>query len=100
MRIESTPTAVRAFAAASARDSGQRAVRGTIGGGRPIVRTRPFIADLHASRRAAAFSAFRVRLLQAGNAVRAAIAATARKLPTVLDAMLEAGPGYRTALLE
>jgi transposase len=78
-----------------ARDSGKRAGRRTIGGGRPVVRTMLYIAGLHASRRDAVFRAFRTRLEAAGKPVKAAITATARKLLTVLDAMLASHTDYQ-----
>jgi transposase len=81
-----------------ARDSGKRAGRRTIGGGRPIVRTMLYIAGLHASRRDTAFRDFRLRLEAAGKPVKAAITATARKLLTVLNAMLAAGTDYRPVI--
>jgi transposase len=80
-----------------ARDSGKRIGRRTIGGGRPIVRTMLYIAALHASRRSVAFKAFRNRLETAGKPVKAAITATARKLLSVLNAMLAKGADYRDA---
>ena len=78
-----------------ARDSGKRVGRRTIGGGRPVVRTMLYIAGLHASRRDAVFRAFRTRLEAAGKPVKAAITATARKLLTVLNAMLASQTDYQ-----
>lgn len=78
-----------------ARDSGKRTGRRRIGGGRPIVRTMLYIAALHASRRCDTFKAFRNRLESSGKPVKAAITATARKLLTVLNAMLAAGADFR-----
>ena len=78
-----------------ARDSGKRAGRRRIGGGRPIVRTMLYIAALHASRRCHTFRAFRSRLESSGKPVKAAITATARKLLTVLNAMLAADADFR-----
>jgi transposase len=80
-----------------ARDSGKRIGRRTIGGGRPVVRTMLYIAALHASRRSVVFKAFRNRLEVAGKPVKAAITATARKLLSVLNAMLAKGADYRDA---
>jgi transposase len=80
-----------------ARDSGKRYGRRTIGGGRPVVRTMLYIAALHASRRCPVFRAFRSRLAVAGKPVKAAITATARKLLSVVNAMLATGVDYRTA---
>ena len=78
-----------------ARDSGKRVGRRTIGGGRPVVRTMLYIAGLHASRRDAVFRAFRTRLEAAGKPVKATITATARKLLTVLNAMLASHTDYQ-----
>ena len=94
-RLDRRSIAALAGLAPIARDSGKRAGRRTIGGGRPIVRTMLFIAGLHASRRDATFRDFRMRLEAAGKPVKAAITATARKLLTVLNAMLAAGTDYR-----
>ena len=71
-----------------ARDSGQRAGRRIIGGGRPNVRTMLYLAALHASRHSLAFGHFRRRLEAAGKPVKAALTATARKLLTVLNTMI------------
>jgi transposase len=54
-----------------------------------------YVVALHASRRSQAFAAFRSRQLAACKRVEAAIAATARKLLDVLDAMLTTGTEYR-----
>lgn len=78
-----------------ARDSGKRSGRRIIGGGRPVVRTLLYIAALHASRRCPVFMAFRSRLIAAGKPVKAAITATARKLLSVVNAMLANGVDYR-----
>lgn len=78
-----------------ARDSGKRAGRRTIGGGRPVVRSMLYIAALHASRRCAPFKTFRYRLEAAGKPAKAAITATARKLLGVLNAMLATGTDYQ-----
>ena len=87
--------AAHAGLAPIARDSGKRAGRRRIGGGRPIVRTMLYIAALHASRRCDTFKAFRNRLESSGKPVKAAITATARKLLTVLNAMLAASADFR-----
>lgn len=78
-----------------ARDSGQRAGRRSIGGGRPVVRTMLYIAALHASRCDPAVGAFRRRLQGAGKPAKAALVATARKLLIALNAMLAAGTDFR-----
>ena len=97
-RLDRRSIAALAGLAPIARDSGKRAGRRTIGGGRPIVRTMLYIAGLHASRRDTAFRDFRLRLEAAGKPVKAAITATARKLLTVLNAMLAAGTDYRPVI--
>jgi transposase len=62
-----------------------------------VVRTLLYIAALRASRRCHVFMAFRSRLSAAGKPVKAAITATARKLLTVVNAMLATGVDYRSA---
>jgi transposase len=80
-----------------AHDSGKRSGHRKIGGGRPVVRTLLYIAALHASRRAPDFKAFRMRLEQAGKPAKSTITATARKLLSVLNAMLATNTDYRSA---
>lgn len=94
-RLDRRRIAALAGLAPIARDSGKRAGRRAIGGGRPVVRTMLYIAALHASRRCAVFRAFRNRLENAGKPVKAAITATARKLLAVLNAMLATDTDYR-----
>ncbi len=96
-RLDRRHIAALAGLAPIARDSGKRAGRRTIGGGRPIVRTMLYIAALHASRRCPAFKEFRSRLENNGKPVKAAIIATARKLLAVLNAMLATGTDYSRA---
>jgi transposase len=96
-RLDRRRIAALAGLAPIARDSGKRAGRRTIGGGRPVVRTMLYIAALHASRRCAVFKAFRHRLESVGKPTKAAITATARKLLGVLNAMLATGTDYRHA---
>jgi transposase len=76
-------------------DSGKRLGRRAIGGGRSVVRTMLYIAALHASRRCPVFAAYRSRLAATGKPVKVAITATARKLLTVLNAMLSTGTDFR-----
>lgn len=78
-----------------ARDSGKRQAARTIWGGRPVVRALLYVAALQASRRDPTFKAFRTRLQGAGKPLRAALVATARKLVTVLNAMLAKAADYR-----
>lgn len=94
-QIDRRRIAALAGLAPIARDSGTRSGRRTIGGGRPIVRTALYIAALHASRHCPHLAAFRARLQAAGKPVKAAIIATARKLLTILNAMIATKSDYR-----
>lgn len=76
-RLDRRRIAALAGLAPISRDSGKRAGRRTIGGGRRNVRTMLYIAALHASRRSPVFKAFRDRLQNAGKPVKAAIRAMA-----------------------
>ena len=75
-------------------DTGHRRGRRAIGGGRPIPRSLLYIAALHASRRDPGFAAFRARMQAKGLTVKQALVATARKLLTVLNAMLKSGTDF------
>jgi transposase len=70
------------------RQSGQWRGRSMIGGGRKTVRCALFMAAMVAGRFNPVFKAFRSRLLAAGKPKIVAIIAVARKLLTVLNAML------------
>ena len=70
------------------RQSGQWKGRSMIGGGRTQVRTVLFMAGLVASRHNPVLRAFRDRLVQAGKPKIVAIIAVARKLLTILNAIL------------
>ena len=72
-RLNRRKIAALAGLAPIARDSGRRAGRRTIGGGRPSVRTMLFIAALHGWHHDAGLKAFRQRLERAGKPVKAAI---------------------------
>jgi transposase len=75
-------------------DSGHRRGRRAIGGGRAVPRSLLYVAALHASRRDPGFRAFRVRMQAGGLTVKQALVATARKLLTVLNAMLRTGTDF------
>lgn len=75
-------------------DTGTRRGRRAIGGGRPIPRSLLYIAALHASRHDPGFGAFRARMQAKGLTVKQALVATARKLLTVLNAMLKSGTDF------
>jgi transposase len=67
-----------------------------INGGRPVVRSMLYLAALQASRRHPVFMAFRVRLQDQGRPPKAAIIAAARKLLTILNAMLRSQTDFAT----
>ena len=96
-QIDRRSIAALAGLAPIARDSGRRSGPRSIGGGRPIVRTILYLAALQASRRSPEFVHFRERLQAAGNSVKAAIIATARKLVVTLNVMPASGTDYRPA---
>jgi transposase len=70
------------------RQSGQWRGRSMIGGGRASVRTALYMAALSAARYNPPLAAFRQRLLAAGKPKKAALVAVARKLLTIINAML------------
>jgi Transposase and inactivated derivatives len=69
-------------------DSGERRGRRSIRGGRARVRTALYLAAFVAARRASRFKAFFDALRSAGKPVKLALVATARKLLTILNAIL------------
>ena len=69
-------------------DSGTHRGKRKIGGGRKRVRDALYMAALNAVRRAYPFKAFYARLRQAGKPAKLALIAVARKLLTVLNAMI------------
>ena len=83
--------------APQADDSGRRQGKRRVYGGRPQLRRALFIAALSAARCDPRFRAFRARLVEAGKPKKAAILAVARKLLTVLNAMIRDGAEYRSA---
>jgi len=70
------------------RQSGQWKGKSAIGGGRPTVRACLFMAALVAARCNPVLRAFRQRLIEAGKPKLVAVIAVARKLLTILNAML------------
>lgn len=70
------------------RQSGQWKGRSFIGGGRAAVRTALYMGAVTASRHNPALRAFRQRLIDAGKPPMVAIIAVARKLLTILNAIL------------
>ena len=77
-----------------ATDSGQHRGKRRIWGGRADVRRALYIAAFVASRYDPAIKAFRKRLQDAGKPLKVAITACARKLLTILNAMMKNGQNY------
>lgn len=78
-------------------DSGTCRGKRKIGGGRKRVRDALYMAALNAVRRADPFKVFYARLRQAGKPAKLALIAVARKLLTILNAMMRDRKPYRTA---
>jgi len=79
------------------RQSGKWRGKSFIGGGRPAVRTVLFVAALVAGRYNPALKAFRQRLIDAGKPKMVATIAVARKLLTILNAILRDKKLWQTA---
>jgi transposase len=79
------------------RQSGQWKGKSFIGGGRAPVRTALFMAALVGARHNPVLKAFHQRLIAAGKPKLVALTATARKLLTILNAMLKAQQPWRPA---
>jgi transposase len=77
-----------------ARDSGSRRGVRTIFGGRAEVRTSLYMASLAATRYNPSLKAFYARLRGAGKAAKVALVAVARKLLTILNAMIRDKKGW------
>lgn len=80
------------------RDSGTMRGKRTIFGGRPSVRKVLFMAALVASRHNPVIKVFYQRLLAAGKPKKLALTACARKLLTILNAMVRTGNPFNAAL--
>lgn len=80
--------------APQARDSGTLRGRRHIWGGRPAIRRSLYLAGFIASRHDPNIKAFRARLAAAGKPTKVAIIACARKLLTILNAMVKTGKDY------
>ena len=81
-----------------ANDSGHRRGKRSIWGGRDALRRSLYLAALTASRFEPRFRAFKEALLAAGKPRKVVIVACARKLLTVLNAMIRTGTVYRQAV--
>lgn len=77
------------------RQSGRWKGKAFIGGGRAAVRTALFMGAMVAARHNPVLKAFRDRLVQAGKPKLVALVATARKLLTILNAVLRSGTPWR-----
>ena len=79
------------------RQSGKWRGRSFIGGGRTVVRTALFMGALVAARYNPTLKAFRDRLVASGKPKLVALIATARKLLTILNAILRDQQPWRPA---
>jgi transposase len=79
------------------RQSGKWKGKCFIGGGRTAVRTALFMAALVAARHNPVLKVFHQRLINTGKPKLVAIIATARKLLTILNAMVKTNQPWRTA---
>ena len=75
-------------------DSGTYRGKRTIGGGRKRVRDALYMAALNAVRRDGSFKTFYQKLRAAGKPAKLALIAVARKLLTILNAMMRDGKIY------
>jgi transposase len=87
-RLERREIAALAGLAPFTRQSGRWRGRSFIGGGRATVRTVLFLAAMTATRHNPTLKAFRDRLVAAGKPKMVALIATARKLLTILNAII------------
>lgn len=94
-QIDHRRIAALAGLAPHACDSGQHRGKRRIWGGRADVRRALYLAAFIASRYDPVIKAFRSRLRAAGKATKLAITACARKLLTILNAMMRSGQDYR-----
>ncbi len=95
-RLDRRAIAALAGLAPVARDSGKRIRSRAIAGGRPVIRRMLYLAALQASLHHPRFKAFRARLQDNGKAPKQAIIAVARKLLTILNAMIRTQTDFAT----
>jgi transposase len=81
------------------RPSGQWKGKSFIGGGRKTVRNVLFVAAMVAARFNPTLKAFRDTVVARGKSKRLALIAVARKLPTILNAILRDKKPWQIALL-
>lgn len=96
-RLDRRQIAALAGLAPWTRQSGKWKGKSFIGGGRASVRTALFVAALVAARHNPVLRAFHQRLVAAGKPKLVALTAVARKLLTILNAMVKANSPWRTA---
>jgi len=95
-QIERRPIASLAGLAPHASDSGRSKGKRQVWGGRAEVRRALYIAAFIASRYDPELKALRARLIAAGKPFKVAIIAIARKLLTILNAMIHENRDYQT----
>ena len=93
-KLDRRKIAALAGLAPHACDSGMFKGKRRIWGGRANVRRALYLAAFIASRHDPNFKAFRKQLQDAGKPVKLAVTACARKLLTIINAMLKAGQDY------
>jgi transposase len=96
-RLDRRQIAALAGLAPWTRQSGKWKGKSFIGGGRASVRTALFMAALVAARHNPTLKAFHQRLIAAGKPKLVAITAVARKLLTILNAMVKTNSAWRAA---
>lgn len=96
-RLDRREIAALAGLAPFTRQSGRWRGKSFIGGGRATVRTVLFLAAMTAARYNPPLKAFRDRLVQAGKPKMLALVATARKLLTILNAIIRDNRPWQTA---
>lgn len=96
-RLDRREIAALAGLAPFTRQSGQWRGRSFIGGGRATVRTVLFLAAMTAARFNPQLKAFRDRLVQAGKPKMVALVAVARKLLTILNAIIRDNKPWQPA---
>jgi transposase len=96
-RLDRRQIAALAGLAPWTRQSGKWKGKSFIGGGRTAVRSALFMAALVAARHNPELKAFHQRLISAGKPKLVAITATARKLLTILNAMVRTNSIWRAA---
>jgi transposase len=96
-RLDRRRIAALAGLAPWTRQSGQWRGRSFIGGGRPTVRSSLFVAAMVAARHNPMLKLFHQRLIDAGKPKKVAIVAVARKLLTILNAIVRDRKPWQTA---